>query len=252
MQFCLMNLIIDQGNTSTKTALFENGKILEKVVYLKSDHVHLEEWVEKQIQDDTPVLLCSVTNQDIQINSSRILSFNHDTPLPIGNSYSTPETLGKDRIANAVAIWSKSHGQNAICIDLGTCIKYDLVVDQKYVGGNISPGLMMRFRALNSFTDQLPQIQPQIDFIENDSDGYGISTESSILNGVQQAIIHEINGFISRYQRELGPLTIFMTGGDAKFFDKALKKGIFAVSINYWENLTLFGLNEILEYNVKA
>jgi type III pantothenate kinase len=252
VQFCCMNLIIDQGNTATKAALFEGGILKTKVIYAKKDIHRLEDWIAQNCQSDTNVLWSSVTNQPIKINSKKILCLTSTTPLPIENEYETPETLGKDRIANAVAIWSKTKNNSALCIDMGTCIKYDLVVENAYKGGNISPGMVMRYKALNVFTDQLPEIMPNQAIFENNFPEYGISTATSIINGVQQAIVHEVNGFVARYQERFGPLTIFMSGGDAKFFDKAFKKGIFAFSVKYWEDLTLCGLNEILEYNVKS
>ena len=110
-----------------------------------------------------------------------------------------------------------------------------------YLGGNISPGMNMRYAALESFTDQLSLIASE-EFVF----GFGTTTKTSILNGVQHAIFHEINGFIERYQEQFGELTIFMTGGDLKYFDKGNKNPIFADS-----DLTIFGLNEILKYNVE-
>lgn len=252
VQFCGMNLIIDQGNTATKLAIFSQKKLMDKIAFSKDEFVKTNQWLLKNCSRDTPVLHSSVTNQSLSIPSGRIVMLDHQTPIPIKNNYQTPETLGHDRLANAVAISKLAGDEPALAIDLGTCIKYDLIANRTYLGGNISPGMNMRFDALHQLTDQLPRIDSTGDMFEEGFLNYGISTSTSIINGVQQAIIHEINGFISRYKQEFTGLTIFMTGGDAKFFDKAFKKGIFAFSVKYREDLTLFGLNEILEYNVKA
>ena len=99
----------------------------------------------------------------------------------------------------------------------------------------------MRFAALNHFTAKLPLLKKS-----NAPFDYGKDTNSSIYNGVEQGVFHEINGFIERYANQFSELTIFMTGGDANYFDKEFKYSIFADS-----DLTLFGLNEILNYNVK-
>ena len=148
--------------------------------------------------------------------------------------------MGKDRIANAVGIWSLNKHKDSLCIDLGTCIKYDLVSREGvYLGGNISPGMEMRYKALAHFTDKLPLVNPQPYKTK-----YGVDTTSSIVHGVQEAITHEINGFITRYTNEFIDLTIFMTGGDLNYFDKVYKNSIFANS-----DLTVVGLNEILIYN---
>ncbi|MFT5820351.1 MAG: type III pantothenate kinase [Crocinitomix sp.] len=238
-----MNLIVDQGNTATKLALFDEGGNLQlKNIFAKNDIAQVEQWVIEHAKEAKAVLVSSVTNDQISIPIARRIDLDTSTPIPIENSYETPETLGKDRLANAVAIWKKNPDKHSLCIDLGTCIKYDLVNDKGiYLGGNISPGLKMRYAALQSFTDQLPLIEPE-DF----ELGFGTTTKTSILNGVQHAIFHEINGFIHRYQEQFGELTIFMTGGDLKYFDKGYKNPIFADS-----DLTIFGLNEILKYNVE-
>ena len=237
-----MNLIIDQGNTATKLALFKGENIFKKISFPKEKKDDLKDWVINNTKKGTAVLISSVTNQILDIPHENIIYLDNSTALPISNDYTTPSTLGKDRIANAVAIWKKNPNRNSLCIDMGTCIKYDLVNDKGvYLGGNISPGMRMRYKALAKFTDQLPLIEPnQFDF------GYGTTTESSIKNGVQHAIFHEINGFIQRYQEQFSELTIFMTGGDLKYFDKGYKNTIFADS-----DLTIYGLNEILRYNVE-
>lgn len=243
-----MNLIIDQGNTATKLALFEGDILSEKKMFSKSNQAEIENWIESQVSSNANVLVSSVTNDVLKINKETVIILDENTPLPIGNDYHTPQTLGKDRIANAVAIWSKNPQKNTLCIDIGTCIKYDLVsASGKYLGGNISPGIEMRYKALNTFTDRLPLIEPEaFEF------SYGKDTETSIKNGVQQAVFHEINGFIQRYEQEFGQLTIFMTGGGAKFFDKGFKNTIFAIPVTFWADLTVFGLNEILKHNVEG
>ena len=238
-----MNLIVDQGNTATKLALFdEGGNLCVKQIFSKNEVEKVENWVKNQINNVDAVLVSSVTNDYFDFPIEKRIDLSATTPLPITNAYETPETLGRDRLANAVAIWIKNPNHTSLCIDLGTCIKYDLVSDKgTYLGGNISLGMNMRYAALETFTDQLPRVKAEdFDF------GFGTTTKTSILNGVQQAIFHEINGFIERYQEQFGELTIFMTGGDLKYFDKGYKKPIFADS-----DLTIFGLNEILKYNVE-
>lgn len=237
-----MNLIIDQGNTATKLAFFEANKIIKKKVFSKNDRIGLNQFLIRDCAKVNHVLISSVTNDMIDIPHVQPVLLNEQTHLPITLDYKSPSTLGKDRIANAVAAWHKNPNQNSLIIDLGTCIKYDLVnLKGEYLGGNISPGLNMRFKALNGFTDRLPLLAPTL-FEYN----YGNDTNSSILNGVQQGMFHEINGFIKRYNEEFEGLTIFMTGGDLNFFDKDFKNSIFADS-----DLTMIGLNEILKHNVQ-
>ena len=235
-----MNLIVDQGNTNTKLAVYHKDEVLNEIALPSIEISTIEEWIGTDASDCTQVLISSVINEPLKIEGKRIIQFDSNTDLPIFNKYGTPETLGKDRLANAVAIWKKNPDKNSLVIDLGTCIKYDLVnAEGAYLGGNISPGLQMRYSALNHYTGKLPLIQPT-----NEYGNYGKSTQTSIQEGVQQGIHHEIMGFIRRYDEEMTGLTIFMTGGDLKYFDIEYKSPIFADS-----SLTLFGLNEILKHN---
>jgi type III pantothenate kinase len=108
-----------------------------------------------------------------------------------------------------------------------------------YLGGRISPGLSMRFQALNNFTDKLPLLSSSkgAKFIGND-------TNSSIISGVQNGIISEVSNFISDYKKQNKEIIVVFTGGDCFFFEKELKISIFADPF-----LVLKGLNEILDFN---
>lgn len=238
-----MNLIIDQGNTLFKVALFDENELISKSVfkYSATDSFYL--WLKEKNLKELNIIVSSVVNQKLDLThipSKQIVYLDHSTNIPIVNGYLTPETLGDDRLANVIAANALNPESSSLVIDLGTCIKYDLI-DEKgvYVGGNISLGLNMRYKALHHFTDQLPLIKPSENIKR-----HGVDTESSIKCGVQLSIEHEISGFIERYTQEFKQLTIFMTGGDLKYFDKSFKNDIFANS-----NLTLIGLNEILKHN---
>ena len=175
-------------------------------------------------------------------NFNYFLELDQQTELPIENLYETPETLGKDRIAAAVGANELFPDQNLLIIDAGTAITYDLVSEKnQFIGGNISPGLEMRFKALNQFTGKLPLI--------NYSDEFqliGRNTTDAIRAGVQNGMRYEIDQTIAIFNRNYQNLQIIMTGGDSNFFDKKLNYSIF---VHF--NLTLIGLNRILEYNAK-
>ncbi|MEX1003554.1 MAG: type III pantothenate kinase [Crocinitomicaceae bacterium] len=239
-----MNLIIDEGNTAFKLAIFEQGELVRSRTFMPQQGEEMHSWISDRLSGIKHVIVSSVVNKGLDLSrySFNELRLNHLTILPLINKYATPETLGKDRIANAVGAWYKNPNRNSLVIDLGTCVKYDLVSQEgEYLGGNISPGIEMRFKALHHFTDKLPQLEKtHVDF------GYGIDTNSSMHQGVVQGVFHEINGFIRRYKHIYKDLTIFMTGGDTNFFDKPFISDIFADS-----DLTLYGLNKILSYNVK-
>lgn len=239
-----MNLIIDEGNTAFKLAIYHEDQLKAKKVFSPIERQEMHSWISDFISQIKHVIVSSVVENGLDLSRYKFneIILEHTTPIPIKNNYLTKETLGRDRLANAVGAWFKNPEGNSLVIDLGTCIKYDLVGKAGvYLGGNISPGIKMRFDALKTFTSKLPQLSAEKIAFE-----YGRDTKSSMLNGVQQGAYHEINGFIRRYSHDFSQLTIFMTGGDANFFDKPFICDIFADS-----DLTLFGLNKILSYNVQ-
>jgi type III pantothenate kinase len=74
-----------------------------------------------------------------------VLEMTFTTPTPIGNAYASPETLGVDRLAAAVAAVEVMGCRDCLVVDFGTAITIDLVEDGVYRGGNISPGVRTRF-----------------------------------------------------------------------------------------------------------
>lgn len=239
-----MNLIIDQGNTATKIGFFEKDKLVRKEIFKKSDTGKLVNWLRENNFSGVSVIHSSVVEEVIDLSLLKptfLIELTHETAIPLTMQYKTPATLGKDRLANAVGAWKMNAHKNSLVIDLGTCVKYDLVgAAGGYLGGAISPGLSMRYLALNKFTDRLPLLEPV-----KENAVLGTDTNSSIHAGVRSGLIHEINGFIDRYSFDFADLTIFMTGGDLEYFDKAFKNPIFANP-----DLTLIGLNEILQHNI--
>jgi type III pantothenate kinase len=158
------------------------------------------------------------------------------------NKYDSPETLGKDRLAAAVAGNHLFPNQNVLVIDAGTCIKYDFINAQaEYLGGAISPGLQMRFNALHIFTEKLPLIELTVF-----KTLIGKNTTDSLLSGVINGTLSEIDGIIDQYREIYPEIQIVLSGGDAEYLVGKLKKGIFAVS-----NIVLQGLKIILDYNDK-
>lgn len=213
--------------------------------HLTVDHVQLLKNEHPQI---TKVILSSVKPKDEDLvgflakNFDFFLELDTQTELPIENLYETPETLGRDRLAAAVGGNELFPNRNLLIIDAGTAITYDLVSEKnQFVGGNISPGLEMRFKALNQFTGKLPLIN-----YSNDFQQIGRNTTDAIRAGVQNGILFEIAQTIDLFNRNYQNLQIIMTGGDSIFFDKKLNYSIF---VHF--NLTLIGLNSILEHNAK-
>ncbi len=162
--------------------------------------------------------------------------------LPIQIGYETPHTLGKDRIAAVVGAQCLRPKRDVLVIDAGTAITYELLeASGLYVGGNISPGMTTRFRALHHFTQKLPLVsEPE------EVPWVGVSTVSAIQAGVVNGIVLEMDGYITQLRQKYPDLLVFLTGGHSFYFERRLKNRIFADI-----NLVLIGLNRILEYNVE-
>jgi len=163
----------------------------------------------------------------------------NDFKIPLDIDYSTPETLGHDRICNAVAAKDKFPNKNTLIVDMGTCNKYDFVTSSgEYIGGAISPGFDMRFKAMHNFTDQLPLVQPTIC-----DDIIGDTTINSMKSGAFFGVLGEINFYVEQYEDRFDDIKVVLTGGFSTYFDKVVKNHIFADSY-----LTLRGLNIILNF----
>jgi type III pantothenate kinase len=240
-----MNLVIDIGNTRIKIAVFQNSKLIHNEGITKENLVNNAMLLIKKF-DCTNAIISSVGSlKKSQIDQLRteinLIELNFKTKVPFKNSYSTPKTLGVDRIALISSAISKFPNKNVLVIDTGTCITYDFL-DSKgcYFGGAISPGINLRYKSLHTFTDKLPLLAPV-----DTNQVIGRTTEESIHLGVINGTINEIDSFINQYRKKNKDLTVVLTGGDANFLANKLKNGIFANPF-----FLLEGLNNILIYNL--
>ncbi len=242
----MMKLLIDIGNTLIKIAIFDNQQMLyfanieklqeKRIIKIKDDFPEISHVIISSVAD-LPVELISVLNNMF----SFVLQLDSNTSLPFDIQYKTPKTLGKDRIAIVAGASYIFPKQNVLAIDMGTAITYDfLSSDGIYLGGNISPGMQMRFKALNKFTRNLPLLSSQDNF-----PFLGDSTENAIISGVQTGIIFEIDAYINRLREEYFDLKVVLSGGDCFFFAEKLKNTIFVE-----RDIVLKGLNRILNFNI--
>ena len=174
----------------------------------------------------------------------RFFPITSTSDLPINNLYSTPHTLGTDRIVGVIAACSYSPGRPVLVIDAGTAITFDFAdAAGNYLGGGISPGVRMRFRALNAFTARLPLVEAQ-----TTPPLVGDSTENSIRSGVINGCIAEVKGIIDRYRERYGTdLQVFLIGGDQYLFENQLKNVNFAAS-----NLVLEGIQQCIQHQIST
>lgn len=238
-----MNLVIDFGNTRIKAGLFDNHHLVENKVYGSQHELCADTGFLKKADK---VIIGSVVNSDKEVLNAisadaAVSYFTSKSKIPIENRYESASTLGSDRLAASIGAYQLYPNQNVLVIDAGTCIKFNFTnKNNHYLGGAISPGIQMRFKSLQQFTDKLPLVNFNPDFEKL----IGTTTEESLLSGVINGVLQEVDGIINEYKLLYPDLTIVVCGGDTEFFAKRLKNRIFA-----HPHLVLSGLNEILIYN---
>ncbi len=236
-------LVVDVGNSRMKLGLFRNGRLHRHAVAPHGDldavHRFLAGAGVKRIA------LGSVSRQDARLvgeleRLAPVVVLKGGGPSPLGSTYTTPETLGVDRLANAVGASLAFPGRPVLAIDLGSCATYD-IVDELAVhrGGIIAPGLHMRARAMHAFSALLPEVDPPDNPVVP-----GHDTLTCLAAGTFHGMFHEIRGHIVFFRQQYRDLAVVVTGGDAPRFVRALKSGIFA-----HPSLTLIGLHALLHYD---
>lgn len=236
--------ILDIGNTKVKLFSVTQNFNLEFESF---------EWSEKKIKKKleifSDIIISNVRFDDIDIKTFlkstgvNFIYLDYNTPLPIKLDYNTIETLGKDRIATAVAAYYEFPNEATLIFDIGSCITIDFIDDSGvFNGGRISPGLQMRLKAMHNQTGQLPLVEISENILE-----IGKSTNEAILGGAFLGILYEIEGTIANFKKRYDSINIILTGGDAFRFDKRVKNSIFADKF-----FLLKGLKHIFEYNEKT
>ncbi len=239
-----VNLIIDIGNTVAKMAAFSRGTLVEVVYDSNETLERLPDFCATHSFEKAIVATVIDPGEEVKRRLAElpfpVLRLDETTSLPVENLYETPHTLGYDRMAAVVGACEQCPGRDLLVIDAGTCITYEFVdAAARYHGGNISPGLQMRFKALHRFTDKLPLVAAQGRLPD-----MGKDTDTAIRAGVLKGIEYEMEGYIRNMKHKYSELLVFLTGGDGFSFDTNLKNIIFADKF-----LVLKGLNRILNYN---
>ena len=214
-----MNLIIDVGNSFVKLAVFKDGKIHDKFKVKSNDVLKTLRHIRKEYKDIHDAIISSVgslrkTDFAYVQKYYNVLVLTSKTKVPFKNLYNTPKTLGIDRMVLAAGAVIEYPNQNILIIDAGTCITYDFVDSNGcFLGGNISPGIQMRIRAMNSHTANLPLVEMEIP-----EDILGKNTTQALQNGSIRGTFYEIESFISQLEKKYGDSRVILTGGDAFYF----------------------------------
>jgi len=237
-------ICLDFGNTRMKCAVFTEGRFYKEYVLDNDAESTIREIIDRY--HPTRSILSSVIHHNPAIEellqqTTGFHKLDHHSKLPVTTPVGRPETIGADRLALVVAAADLFPGRNNLVIGLGSAITYNYVNKyREFIGGSISPGMEMRFRSLQAFTAKLPLVKADWNFPLA-----GYDTRTNILSGVILGMAGEIDGIISAYQERYDNFNVLISGGDAAYFTRHLKKDIFTDPYLIYK-----GLYAISEFNV--
>ena len=236
-------LCLDFGNTRLKAAVFEKDDFLEEIVLPDDNPATLEKIL--AVYQPQKSILASVIDhnpalEELLAARTRFHRLSHLTKANFTTPVGRPESIGADRLALSAAAVHYFPGKNNLVIGMGSCITYNFINQyHQFIGGSISPGMEMRFKALQQFTAKLPLVQPEWNFPL-----LGYDTKTNLQSGVIAGISFEMAGFIESYANKYDNFNVVLTGGDTPYFARQLKKKIFADS-----NFLFKGLYALSETN---
>ena len=223
----MTTLCFDFGNTRKKVAVFNNN-ILEDTRYLADDDSETIQLLLTTYQPQKTVLssvihhnpaveaMLAAQSQFHKLSASTKINFS----VPVGK----PETIGADRLALTAAAVHLFPQKNNLIVALGSCITYNFVSQyHAFLGGGISPGLDMRFKAMHQHTALLPLVTAEWNFPL-----IGYDTNTNLQSGVINGMAAEIGGIIAKYEEKYRNFNVVLTGGNSAYFAGQLKKEIFA------------------------
>jgi len=247
---------VDIGNSRIKMGLFSGNELLEVLVFphvgFESALTSLPKW--NEIRNEARMLgICSVGREALAskvkhlfawLPDSHRVDIGHTSKFPIRNNYRTPQSLGMDRLCVAVAAQAESPGFPILILDAGSAVTSEFVDHQgTYQGGTISPGLTMRFRALQAFTAKLPWVEA-----EGEHPLVGKDTPTAIRSGVVNGFVAELQALIDEHKMTHGSnLVVYLTGGDLPFLRNRLKNINFADA-----HLLLRGIHILTLHNAQT
>jgi len=240
----IKTLCLDFGNTRLKAAIF-NGEELEEKFVLNGDGLNDLSTILQKFKPTISILSSVVHHQEkieeLLSSSTQFHKLTNESKLPFMLPVGKPDTMGADRLAIAAAAVYLFPRTNNLAIGLGSCITYNFInCSHEFLGGSISPGVEMRFKAMNYYTAKLPLVKAEwnIPLI-------GYDTATNLQTGVILGIAKEMDGVIEEFESKFCNFNVLLTGVDIAFFEPHLKKKIFA-----HPDLLFKGLYAISKVNV--
>ncbi len=221
-------LCLDFGNTRKKYAVFVHDQMQELGYLADADPVaDLQEVLVKH--QPAKSILSSVIHHAEQIetvlaNHTQFHKLSPQTKINFSTPVGKPETIGADRLALMAAAAHFYPGKNNLIIALGSCITYNFLNQyHQFLGGGISPGMDMRFKAMHEHTALLPLVTAEFNLPL-----VGYDTKTNLQSGVIFGMAAEIDGMLQNYQEKYGNFNAVLTGGNSTYFAGVVKKEIFA------------------------
>ena len=244
----LRYLLIDISNSYTKLAFSTSQRVgrAARVPTRKLTRKALQGYLKKRPLD--AVVVSSVVpakNRMIRLAAGRrrVLFVDAKCDLGVGVDYPAPETIGADRLANAVAV-AHLYGAPAIVVDFGTAVTFDVVsAAGDYVGGVIAPGL----EAMTSFLYDRTALLPKL-ILREPARAIGKTTRAAMMSGAiygYRGLVREIIARIRAESFARQKVHVVGTGGYAELIARQLPE-IEAVH----PGLTLEGLRLIANRNI--
>ncbi len=243
-------LLIDISNSFTKLAFSSARRVG------RASRIPTRKLTRKALQDflgnrslDAVVVSSVVPAKNRMIAQAagrrRVLLVDAKCDLGVGVDYPAPETIGADRLANAVAV-NELYGRPAIVVDFGTAVTFDVVsAEGDYVGGVIAPGL----EAMTSFLYDRTALLPKLTLREP-AVAIGRTTKAAMMSGAIYGYRGLVREILARIRAESFPrqkVYVVGTGGYAALIARQLPE-IAAVH----PGLTLEGLRLVANRNLLA
>ena len=254
----MRNIIaVDIGNTETTVGIgskdnwdsyrftTRDTNTPDELLALFNSTFQIKSEVKKDIEG---AIICSVVPQATNSFSEAIRKYLNLEPVIVGPGIKTglkvnidnPKELGPDRIANSVAGYLITE-TDTVVIDLGTATTFDVVSKNKeYLGGSIAPGIKISLDALTLKTASLKSVE-----LDTPNKVIGKNTYEAIQSGLIMGHASMIDLMVEKIILEIDiEPKIILTGGLSKVVQPILN-----VNVEYIENLTLVGLEEIFKLN---
>ncbi|RMF60091.1 MAG: type III pantothenate kinase [Bacteroidetes bacterium] len=224
-----MWLALDIGNSAAKGGFFDGPRLVDTFRLALTRHDPTEVWVRalEEALAARPVAragIASVVPSLVEPLYTVLARRTPTTPLvvrptlalPFTLAYQTPHTLGVDRLAAAVAAWTRyGHApdgtpRSVIALDAGTAVTYDVVeAPGVFRGGPIGAGPALLRQGLATGTAQLPEVP-----LELPEEVIGRSTREALQAGILYGFLDSVGGMLARLAGRLPPRPfVVATGG---------------------------------------